>query len=414
MATWKYSIGNLVSRSPYDPVGVSPATEDTLIPLTNLGSGYPDEQGGLTWRSDGVYDIDFDVNMLAISTSRADAPYGWEDLINKVSGTPGLPTNQATFGTYGTRTSALRFYRPSSQEVEVMPGEDFSLNCGLYRPSAASGSTGTRVIVTDLWSGKSWTGSAWASGGVALTQGSSDAWSDSTEEITADTDRTERSTYRITFEPIASSYDSTTYGYASLNGTNGSPALVPEADVFALIGHNLPSGSTVALGSTSLTPLWPSFFAEDTASYTQSWRLSIDMPSGTQPRPILGEVWIGKVRTFLRGPRKVQRSEGDRNQKRIESARGRIEVVSDNAKAPNSDITFQFTVAESEYEQVRDEVCRGGKFGAEPMLLLPDAAFEGTGSIYHTRVSDAVQFGRIGTTLRTFTLDFTESPFAAA
>jgi hypothetical protein len=74
MASWRFGIGNLVSRAANAPVAVAPAVEDPLLPLVNLGSGYPDEQGGLTWRSDGAYAIDFDLNLLAVSSERADAP----------------------------------------------------------------------------------------------------------------------------------------------------------------------------------------------------------------------------------------------------------------------------------------------------------------------------------------------------
>lgn len=299
---WQYSIGNLARRAPADPVAVSPATEDSLLPLANLANDYPDEQGGLTWRSDGVYDVDFDLNMLAITSSRADAPTGWSDLLNLLAGTPGLAAEPPDWDDYGGRTSVLRVFWPSIQDVAVMPGEDFKLKIGLYRPSAAAGATGARVVVTDLWSGKSWSGSAWTDGGIVDTQTSTDAWLDVDEEIVADANRTERSTYRVRVEPVAASYDNTSYVYFSLNGTNGSPALVAEADLMAVIGHNIPDDATVAFGATTMNPVQPSFYETDTSVYTQTWRLSIDMPSGNQARPVIGEVWVGKIRDFLRVP----------------------------------------------------------------------------------------------------------------
>lgn len=412
---WQYSIGNLARRAPADPVAVSPAAEDSLLPLTNLANDYPDEQGGFTWRSDGVYDVDFDLNMLAITSERADAPTGWSDLLNLLAGTPGLAAQPPDWGSYGGRTSVLRVFWPSSQDVEVMPGEDFKLKVGLYRPSGAAGATGARVIVTDLWSGKSWNGSAWTDGGVLASQTSTDAWSDVDEEITADTNRTERSTYRVKVEPIASSYDSTSYVYFSLNGTNGSPALVAEADLMAIIGHNIPDDATVALGATAMSPAFPSFSATDTSVYTQTWRLSVDMPSGDQVRPVVGEVWIGKVRTFLNRPElSLRLEEGDLNQIRVEGARGRVEVLSDMGRRPASRMQMKFKINnEASYVQTRDEFTRGTKFGAEPLLFLPDSTFEGSGRLFHGRVENKMSYVRVYNDWREFQLNFGESPLSA-
>ncbi len=89
MSDWRYSVGNLVNRAIAAPAAVSPAAQDPLLPLSNLGSGYPDEQGGLQWRSDGTYAIDFDLNLLADESDSAAAPTGWLDLLNLLAGTPG-------------------------------------------------------------------------------------------------------------------------------------------------------------------------------------------------------------------------------------------------------------------------------------------------------------------------------------
>lgn len=418
MADWQFSIGNLVARAPAAPAAVSPAAADSLVPLANLADGYCDALGGLEWRSDGVYDVDFDLNLLATSSERADAPTGWLDLLNLLAGTPGLPTNAPDWGDYGARTSVLRFYQPVVQEIAVMPGEDVQLNIGLYRPSAASGSTGTRVRVVDMRSGKGWNGSAWVDGGVLATQSSTDAWSDVQEEITADANRTERSTYRVVVEPVAASYDTTTYGYASMYATNGSPALVAEAGLVAIVGHNIPDDAVVALGSISMTPAARAFYATDTAAYVQTWRLSIDMPSGNYQRPAIGEVWIGKARTLLGGSPVLPISfeEGDRGQARIETSAGRIEVLG-NGVPPRASMLLNFTFDTAAYEQARDEVARLTRNGEEPLLLLPSESFEGSGRLYHGRLGSTVAYQRIspGTTeaLRSFGWAFEESPLAA-
>src|SRR3990172_6830649 len=73
MAVWRYVVGNLARRAPTLPVAVSPALEDTELPLANLADDYPDTLGGLQWRSDGAYDVDFYLNLRAGSSERADA-----------------------------------------------------------------------------------------------------------------------------------------------------------------------------------------------------------------------------------------------------------------------------------------------------------------------------------------------------
>ena len=207
MADWRFSIGSLVSRAANPPVAVAPAAADTLLPLANLGSGYPDQQGGLQWRADGAYDVDFDLNLLAISSARADAPSGWSDLLLDLAGTPGLPADAPSWGNYGGRNPALRLYRPVVQYIDVMPGEAVKLSASIQWPAAAAGATGVRVRVVDGWSGKGWNGSAWADGGVLDSQTVADTWKDVAEQIDADAARAERSIYQVIIEPIAATFD---------------------------------------------------------------------------------------------------------------------------------------------------------------------------------------------------------------
>ncbi len=299
-----------------------------------------------------------------------------------------------------------------------MPGEDFKLKIGLYRPTAAAGATGARVTVTDLWSGKSWDGAAWADGGVLAVQTTLDTWLDVDEEITADSGRTERSTYRVVVEPVAASYGSTSFVYFSLNGTNGSPALVAEADLVAIIGHNIPDDAVVALGAISMSPASPAFYTTDVSVYTQTWRLSIDMPSGNRVRPIIGEVWIGKIRTLLgKSPvLPISLAEGDPNQARIETLGGRVEVLGTGIPTRAS-MLLNFTFDEASYKQARDEVARLTGNGEEPLLLLTSDSFEGAGRLYHGRLGSEVTYSRISPgeadALRSFGWAFEESPLAA-
>lgn len=422
MALWRYSVGNLVSRAVVAPAAVSPALEDALLPLVNLGSGYPDAMGGFQWRSDGAYAVDFDLNLLADDSENAAAPTGWFDLLLVLAGSPGLSANPADWGSYGSRSPALRIFRPHVQFIDVMPGEDVQLAMGIYWPTAASGATGIRVRVVDGWSGKGWNGTAWASGGVLESQTVGDTWKDFAETITADPNRTERSTYSVIIEPIASSFGATTYCYVSANGAAGTPALYGAVDLCAIVGHNLPADATVALapqpsGTTlTLTSGQPSMFVAGVSEQlVQTWRLSIQMPSGIQPRPLLGEVWIGSVRALDRSPSMdgLGYQEGDADQIRIPTARGRVEVLASEGR-PTSKMGLQFRVSDDDYVRIRDEQLRLTRFGQEPMLLIPSSAFEG-GRFYHGRVGEEVGYSRMTAAdsteaWRSFTLAFSESP----
>jgi hypothetical protein len=73
----------------------------------------------------------------------------------------------------------------------------------------------------------------------------------------------------------------------------------------------------------------------------------------------------------------------------------------------------------SEYELHRDELLRLTRWGAEPVVLLPSAAFEGAGRLYHGRLGADVEWSRFtpldGVTeaWRSWALPFAESPFVA-
>jgi len=429
MASWRFSIGNLVSRAANPPVAVAPAAADTLLPLASLGTGYPDQQGGLQWRSDGTYGIDCDLNLLAASSERADAPTGWWDLLNVLAGTPGLPANPPDWGTYAART-ALRIFRPVAQDVEVMPGESVRITGSLHLP-AASAATGIEVRVIDLATGHQYDGggAAWDDDGAIETQAVDDTWKDFAVTITADAARAERGSYRVVVSPLAAAYDATTYAYISANGGSGSPALFGEVDAAALVGHNIPVGATVGLvpqpaGTTiTLTPAQPSCYAVAVAAQlVQTWRLSVSIPAALRPsapRPVLGEVWIGKARTMLVGS-PIPTFGGEESapgQIRVEGPRKRVEVVADDA-APVLELALVFQARDdASFRQMRDEVMRLTRYGADPLLLLPGEQFEGAGRVYHGRVEDRLAWSIITPlatgSARSFGVPFLESPFAS-
>ncbi|HUW55448.1 MAG TPA: hypothetical protein VMZ92_02360 [Planctomycetota bacterium] len=410
---WSFSVGNFAQRARRPTLAVSPAVADSLLPLTRLANGYPSDAASFEWRSDGAYQADVDLNVLIESSDRSDAPSGWRDLLLALADTPGLPANPPDWGTHGGRT-ALRLYGPLMQEVDVLPGEAWTLACGLYSPSGAT-STGVRVRVVDTWSGKGWDGAtnAWTSDGVVAEQTSDDAWSDITEPITADATRTARSAYRIIVEPIASSFGSGTYVYVSANGGSGSPTFVPRASMVALIGHDIPLGATVSVGTHAVTLASLSCYASFTAEYRQTWRLDIAMPSGNHTRPKVGELWIGNVTTMTRGPLgDIRLLDGDLDQLRLEAQQGRQEVLSDQ-KNPAQRMALKVkTTGDAAYEEWRNIVTRGSRFGVDPLLLIPPDALDGASRILHGRLGATVGYTLPNAGWRTFTVEFSESPFA--
>lgn len=428
MAVWQFGVGNLARRAAAAPVAVTPAVADTVLGLANLADDYPDTLGALQWRADGAYALDFDLNLLVTASSRVDAPTGWADLLLALAGTPGLPANPPDWGNYGGRTPALRIYRPSVQYVDVMPGETVELAVGIHWPAAAAGATGVRVRVVDLWSGLGWEGGSandWQIDGVALEQLDADAWLDGTITITADPARPERSTYQVIVEPIAAAYDATTYVYASADGAAGSPALYAAVNLCAIVGSNLPLDATVSLDqqpsgtSITLAPATPSFYGVGASPIlAQTWRLSIQMPATWHPAPRLGEVWIGTLRSFGRAPDlPMERSEGDASQVRVEGAGGRLEVLSDGGRAVSA-MRLKWMGPEAEYLVFREELTKLTRWGQEPMLLIPSAAFEGAGVLYHGRLGRQISYSRITAAeapeaWRSWVFEFVESPFAA-
>lgn len=427
MGSWRYSIGNLVGRAIASPVPVAPATEDALLPLSKWGTGWPDDQGGFSWRADGAYAADFDLNLLADDSDRADAPTGWLDLLNVLGGTPGLPANPPDWGNYGARNPALRLFRPVVQEIDVMPGEDLQLEAGIHWPAAAVGATGVQIRVVDRSTGLGWSGlyGTWTEDGVVAEQTVADTWLVVSDTITADAGRAERTTYLVIIEPIAATYDATSYVYASANGAAGSPAIFAEVDACALVGHELPEDAVVTLapqpaGTTlALTMAQPSCYVVGAApQLLQTWRLSIQMPAGNQPRPSIGEVWIGSARTMLVGSAvmPIQGNEGDPGQVSIETKRGRRQAIPDGA-VPSGDLSLQFSArTDAAFRQMRNEIARLTRFGVDPLLLLPGEAFDGAGRVYHGRVEDRLRWSIVTRTtgdesLRNFALAFREDPF---
>lgn len=416
MGDWGYSVGNVVSRSATDPDAVSPAVADADMPLSALGSGYPDELGALTWRADGTYAFDVDANVLPHTSEREGAPFGCEDLYLRLAAGRGvgigLSADPCDVGTYEGKV-AHRLYRPESWDVDVMPGEPVLLECSLRLP-AASAATAVRVRVVDLETGDGWEAGStddWEPDGVAAEHAAA-SWLDVSVQI--ESVRTQSSTYRVILEPVAATHGPTTYAYVS------DPALILPVDLVAVFGHTAEVGlvATPSVGTAiSVTAAQPSCWAVGAApQLARRWRISCSQIGGMSPRLQAGELWLGLYRELLLGgPREPSITERSWGQI-LEGARGRRQVNPDRS-FPTSEISLPFLArSQAHMEQIRDEMARLTYHGGEPLVLLSGARLDSASRAYHGRLGEGVEYSAVlpvgDGSAWAFGLTFSESPFA--
>jgi len=411
MAVWQYSLGNLISRAPASGVA-SGSTEDALYPLANLGNGFPDEPARWEWEAAGTYAATFDLNMLATSSARTDAPSGWRSLPLTLAGTPGLPANPPEWGTFDTRPNTLKFYEPVYQDIDVMPGEDLLFEGGIRLP-AASAATGVRVVVINLMTGEQWDGpgNEWNDDADPLARETADdTWNDVSEAIVAA--NLLRTTYRVILMPEAAAYDNTTYAYCS------TPTVSASQDFVALIGNNIPAGSTLTWSdgtvTRTLTPEFPSCFQTGTASSKADWTLTVTMPANTaalQQAPYIGELWAGRLLNLGDCPAfPFDITEGDLSQVRLEGGLGRESVYTEADQTFNRAFKMTFKSLQAGYESMRDDFLRACRYGADPVLLAPISTLEGA-VVWHGRVGPDAVYSLTSRTRRSYTVTMRESPF---
>jgi hypothetical protein len=424
MAAWQFAVGNALRRAARAPVAALASVEDDLFPLSALGDGLTDSPARWARNAAGLYAADIDLNMLAETSSRQDAPTGWADFLNAITGTPGLPADPPDWGSYAGRNPALRFFRPVCQDVDVMPGETVTVRAGIYLP-AASTATAVRLRVVDAWTGRSYDGTtnAWDDADVAVAeQTATDAWLDFAETIPADVTRRERTRYRVILEDDAGSFDSGSYAYASAQAVAGCPSIVPAVNFCAVVGHGISRDAVVTLtergGSgtpITLVPEVPSFFATAAAQHHQVWRLRVELPSGSaawHERPYIGEVWAGTLTDLTWCPAfPFDITVDDPGQVLIAGGYGRTYAVSDAARE-RSKLKLQFKVhGDAGYEQIRRALSGATRHGIDPLMLVPVAAMEGAGTIFHGHLGDEVAYSRKNNARREFTLTLDETPF---
>lgn len=413
MANWKIALGNLISRAPAFGVA-SGSTEDPVYPLADLGNGHPDDPSRWLFETDGGYAATFDLNLLAMESDRVDAPSGWADLTNRLNGTPGLPADPPVWGTFGTRPNTIKVFRPSYQDIDVMPGESVLFEAGLRVPIAdGTSATAVKIVVIDLGNGKQWDGvlDAWNNSADPVAEASADAWTDVSETIVYT--GAVRTTLRVMIVPVAGTYDSTSYVWVS------DPGLTASQDFVALVGHNIPDNATVTWSDGTNTrvivPARPSVYATGTASIERNWTLTITVPTNTAAftsAPYIGELWAGRLIDLTACPGyPFDIKEEDLGQVRLEGGLGRESVFTE-MEYPNRSFKLRFkTTNDAQYEDARDTLLRASRYGADPIILAPVDALEGAGTIWHGRIGQDVTFSRTTLTKRTFDVDLRESPF---
>jgi hypothetical protein len=410
---WKSSLGNLITRAPGFAVAGGDSEEDPLYPLSDIGNGYPDDPSRFLLDTDGEYQADFDLNLLAMSSLRTDAPSGWRNLSLALAGTPGLGANPPEWGTFESRADTLKIYGPVFQDIEVMPGEDLNAVFGSFIPTA-SDATSIEVRVLRLSDGKQWdrTMAAWNNSTTGVgSQAVLDTWADFDEPITNTS--TERETYRVIATPLPGPFGATTYAYIN------DPALTAAQDFLLLIGHNIPFGSTVEWddGGTpaAVTLAQPTAFATFATSSARNWSLTITQPANTlawHAAPFIGEVWAGRLVDMVACPGyPFDIVEGDIAQVRLEGGLGR-ETVFTEIERPSRMFKIRFkTTNDSQYEDARDGFLRASRWGADPLILCPVGSLEGSNTFWHGRVGPDTTFARTSLSKRTFEVSLRESPF---
>lgn len=409
---WKLGIGNLITRAPASATAVG-STADPVYPFSNAGNGYPDEPSRWLFESDGVYGASFDLNLFSPAGDRTDAPSGWRDLLLSLLGTPGLPPDPPEWGTFAARANTLKLYRPSFQDVDVLPGEDHLFECGLYLP-AASSATGVKVVVMNLSTGKQWDGAAnaWNNDADPLAEQTvDDAWLDVSETLTNES--SERVTYRVMLIPVGGA-GASFYVYVS------DPTLTAEQDFVSLVGHNFPVGSTVTWSdgtvTATLSPI-TTFSTYQTFAVTPSsrrtWTLSVTYPANTKdwhPSPYFGELWAGRLVDSVCPSYPFDVLEGDLGQIRLEGGLGHETVITESER-PNRLFTMKFKATADDYFDARDNFIRACRQGADPIMLAPPDAIEGAGTIWHGRIGPETTYSLINRSRRTFEIKLRESPW---
>jgi hypothetical protein len=96
--------------------------------LSRIANGHPSDEVSFEWRADGVYKADIDHNVLAETSSRADAPTGWRDALLAFASNGGLRSEEL-----GAQEGELSYLR--QLEVDDRPWPVLAqLSCGAATP----------------------------------------------------------------------------------------------------------------------------------------------------------------------------------------------------------------------------------------------------------------------------------------
>jgi hypothetical protein len=290
-------------------VTASPSA-DSLFPTTALYDRHPDRVfkfGSLTSAPSLTFDLDMLGGTGSFETTSG-FPVGWTV---EVTGTGAVTqsTTHVSAGTYAAKLAGGSGTAAIYRDVTCRVGMTFKLSCWLYADATGIAD----VYVTDLLTGKYWTGSAWdATPQVWVQQATPGASSSSTVVTVDDFDTIQAAVtvIRVRFEnPQAAS-----------EVWADAVEMLPGVNFCSVHGHNIDPRSAPTLrtstdnfaSSDDLRATFdlrqPAFYAylgsqfKTTAGYIRYWRILFAGTNSTTSGAIyVGEVVLGEV-LELRGP----------------------------------------------------------------------------------------------------------------
>jgi hypothetical protein len=147
---------------------------------------------------------------------------------------------------------------------------------------------------------------------------------------------------------------------------------------------------------------------------SQSYTMSIQMPAGNYQRPRIGELWMGKLTTMLRGADPdIDIKEGDPAQLRVMGASGRQEILSNITRSFSSVLIKIRTFTEAQWNQYKNLLFKGTRYGADPVVVVPPSDLQGSGRVIHGRIGPVIGTKHKDKSWKEFSVDLTESPFAS-
>lgn len=386
----------------------SPAADSTW-PLTSVYDSAP--QTAFRWGSAAADPkITVDLQMITNGGFETGDLTGWT-----TTGTVSVAFANPRTGTYyATISDGGTIY----QDVICRSGEKIHVEAYI-RQAIASG-TGT-VTVQNLYTGKYYNGSAWASSGSIGTNTTTNYIAQQADIVLE--------ALSVTHSPLITIRITVTCTGGGSNTFVDDVAVWPWTDFCSVHGHKYvdprlvvtlrSSTDNFSASDTSeatMTIAHPSFYTKITSNGRRYWQLR--MTGTPRAAPFIGELVLGQVYTFANLPDHPTRAawlfRAQRAQARGAGLRGgNISTVLLSAQ-DRTDVTLPFSFwSESEWLEFYREIQTRSEGGAFPIVLVPDASQAGVylgmlaGQVGH---SNELGYLKTGNSYYTATLPFAELP----